>query len=224
MASVVTSSVAAATSLPHGTDSVPSPPLYRWILGFLLVGLAWGFTTPFIRRAAIHFHPPRHDSVEKIDPFKSRTAWLRYRIVKAFWAVADLLRSPAYAVPLLLNVTGSVWFFLLIGQAGEYFHLHYCALGSGFLFPASRKGRGSVGRLKIRLLYQSLMTSLNFRRTEFDRTHHELSGLPLHSVRGMVCRGEEYQSRYVRRPSTSPERIYQGLLTTPVSFRFQIRG
>ena len=35
------------------------------------------------------------------------------------YAVVDLLKNPAYAVPLLLNVTGSVWFFLLIGQAGK---------------------------------------------------------------------------------------------------------
>ena len=33
----------------------------------------------------------------------------------------DLLRSPGYAVPLLVNLTGSVWFFLLIGKAGEFF-------------------------------------------------------------------------------------------------------
>jgi len=31
----------------------------------------------------------------------------------------DLLRSPAYALPLVVNLTGSVWFFLLIGRAGE---------------------------------------------------------------------------------------------------------
>ena len=35
----------------------------------------------------------------------------------------DLLRSPGYAVPLLVNVTGSVWFFLLIGKAGEFLKL-----------------------------------------------------------------------------------------------------
>lgn len=32
----------------------------------------------------------------------------------------DLLRYPAYAIPLVLNLTGSVWFFLLVGQEGEF--------------------------------------------------------------------------------------------------------
>lgn len=35
------------------------------------------------------------------------------------FSVLDLLRSPGYAVPLVINLTGSVWFFLLIGKAGE---------------------------------------------------------------------------------------------------------
>lgn len=35
------------------------------------------------------------------------------------FTVLDLLKSPAYAVPLVINLTGSVWFFLLIGKAGE---------------------------------------------------------------------------------------------------------
>ena len=34
----------------------------------------------------------------------------------------DLLRYPAYAVPLVLNLTGSVWFFLLVGQEGKFFN------------------------------------------------------------------------------------------------------
>ena len=33
----------------------------------------------------------------------------------------DLLRCPGYAVPLLVNLTGSVWFFVLIGGAGGFF-------------------------------------------------------------------------------------------------------
>ena len=98
-----------------------SPNIVNWILGFLLVGIAWGFTTPFIRRAAIHFDPPRHASLDRIDPKSSRINWLKYRILKAAWTIIDLLKSPAYALPLLLNVTGSIWFFLLIGQAGEQF-------------------------------------------------------------------------------------------------------
>lgn len=38
----------------------------------------------------------------------------------AFFGITDLLRNWRYAVPLVVNLTGSVWFFLLIGQAGEF--------------------------------------------------------------------------------------------------------
>jgi hypothetical protein len=31
----------------------PPPSLFRWVLGFLLVGACWGLTTPFMRRAAM---------------------------------------------------------------------------------------------------------------------------------------------------------------------------
>jgi hypothetical protein len=45
---------------------------------------------------------------------------LKARVRDAAYAVLDLLRNPRYAVPLVLNLTGSVWFFLLIGQAGAF--------------------------------------------------------------------------------------------------------
>lgn len=94
----------------------PSPTsLIRSTLGFILVGLAWGLTTPFIRRAAVNFKPPAHSSLS--DPDKS---WLTKKILGAIFAVIDLLRHPAYAVPLVLNLTGSIWFFLLVGQEGEF--------------------------------------------------------------------------------------------------------
>ena len=34
--------------------------------------------------------------------------------------MVDLLRNPRYAVPLLCNVTGSVWFFVLVGNHGRF--------------------------------------------------------------------------------------------------------
>lgn len=93
------------------------PPVFNYVLSFVLVGLAWGFTTPFIRRAARSHSPPAHPSLE--EP-RVRDSWLRSKVYGAFFAVVDLLRNPRYAVPLLLNLTGSVWFFLLIGQAGKF--------------------------------------------------------------------------------------------------------
>lgn len=58
------------------------------------------------------------------------TPWLKKKFWGVLYAVIDLLKNPSYAIPLLLNVTGSVWFFLLIGQAGvsqsgvQYIHSH----------------------------------------------------------------------------------------------------
>lgn len=101
-------------------DEIPQPPAINFVAGFLLVGLAWGLTTPFIRRAAKTHKPPPHPLLESEAV---RGSWFKSRLYGAFFAVIDLLRNPRYAVPLLLNLTGSVWFFLLIGKAGECFVL-----------------------------------------------------------------------------------------------------
>jgi hypothetical protein len=97
---------------PASTES-PSPLAY--ILSFLLVGVCWGFTTPFIRKAAVNYKPPTNPSIT--DPQRS---WISRQLAKAFFTVLGLLRSPGYAVPLVMNLTGSIWFFLLVGQAGTF--------------------------------------------------------------------------------------------------------
>lgn len=94
----------------------PQPAAINYVAGFLMVGLAWGFTTPFIRRAARSHHPAPHPILERGDV---QNSWLKSRLYGAFFAVLDLLKNPRYAIPLLINLTGSVWFFLLIGKAGE---------------------------------------------------------------------------------------------------------
>ena len=104
-----------SSSAPPATTSADSkPPIFNYILAVLLVSLAWGFTTPFIRRGAVHFKPAVHSSLERIDT-ATKSGWLKHKIIKAGWTVVDLLRTPAYAVPLVINLTGSVWFFLLVG-------------------------------------------------------------------------------------------------------------
>ncbi|KAK7423151.1 hypothetical protein QQX98_001227 [Neonectria punicea] len=90
------------------------PPVFNYVLSFVLVGLAWGFTTPFISRAARSHHPPAHPV---LDSPAVKASWLRARLYGAWFAVVDLLSNPRYAIPLVLNLSGSVWFFLLIGQA-----------------------------------------------------------------------------------------------------------
>jgi hypothetical protein len=94
--------------------SEPQPSIFRWILGFLLVSACWGLTTPFMRRAAISYTPTDRPILR--DPSIS---WLKRKVLGVWYAVIGVLSRPAYAVPLLVNVTGSVWFFILIGQAGK---------------------------------------------------------------------------------------------------------
>ncbi|KAK1756817.1 hypothetical protein QBC47DRAFT_169905 [Echria macrotheca] len=102
------------TSSSPSSDDTPHPGPLNYILGFLLVGLAWGLTTPFIRRAAKDHSPPPHPILESE---RVRDSFWRSKVYGAVLAVVDLLRNPRYAVPLVVNLTGSVWFFLLIGKA-----------------------------------------------------------------------------------------------------------
>ncbi|RKF56646.1 hypothetical protein GcC1_195036 [Golovinomyces cichoracearum] len=96
----------------------PAPPvsIFRCTLGFILIGMAWGFTTPFIRRAARSHHPVSRSFLVKS---RMRGNWICSRTFEAFFAALDFLRNPNYAIPLIINLTGSVWFFLLVGQAAE---------------------------------------------------------------------------------------------------------
>ncbi|KAK3054645.1 hypothetical protein LTR09_004374 [Extremus antarcticus] len=94
-------------------DASPAPPTWRYILGFLLVGVAWGATTPFMRKAAVSQKPP--PPRQFLDDQK--VPWIKRKVLSTAYSILDLLKNPAYAIPLLLNVTGSVWFFLLIGEA-----------------------------------------------------------------------------------------------------------
>jgi Putative transmembrane family 234 len=98
---------------PSTANPTPSP--LNYLLSFLIVGLCWGFTTPFIRKAAITYQTPSNSSIT--DPNRP---WLLRQIAKAFFSIIGLLRSPRYAIPLVLNLTGSIWFFLLVGQAGKF--------------------------------------------------------------------------------------------------------
>jgi hypothetical protein len=95
-------------------------PVFNYILSFLLVGVAWGGTTPFIRLAARSHKPPHHPLLDRPGV---KASWVRSKVYGAAFAVFDLLRNPRYAAPLIINLTGSVWFFLLIGQAGMFVSL-----------------------------------------------------------------------------------------------------
>ena len=138
-----------STTTPSDSPSAaPSPSIINWTLGFLLVGLAWGLTTPFIRRAAVNFHPAPHSSLSRIDT-STKTGWVKFKIVKGFFTVVDLLRSPSYAVPLVINLTGSVWFFLLIGKAGEWRVVFLGVCGGGWVGWFGGRVLEGEGRMEV---------------------------------------------------------------------------
>jgi hypothetical protein len=120
---------------PDSSPAEPAPSAFNYILSFILVGIAWGFTTPFIRRAAVDFnkrqeetnrlssastHGNEDDDDDNTIPAQSQRGGfdIKKKISAVFWTVVNLLRTPGYAIPLVVNLTGSVWFFLLVGKHG----------------------------------------------------------------------------------------------------------
>jgi hypothetical protein len=184
---------------PDASIPEPAPSVFNYVLSFLLVGVAWGFTTPFIRRAAADFNArqekqsrsprgrsqtqssaqsgldgeeeqelltpqeqdtdgvrrrsgsgsrqrrdedaaeryPDGDEADVPTPAWQRSgqqSWLRAKITSVFWTVVNLLRTPAYSIPLVVNLTGSVWFFLLVGKHGMlFFSFFFCCSGDEML-------------------------------------------------------------------------------------------
>ncbi|KHJ30058.1 putative integral membrane protein [Erysiphe necator] len=91
----------------------PEIPIFRYTIGFILIGLAWGFTTPFIRRATRTHQPVQHPL---LDSLVVKNSWVRRHLCGLFFDIVDVIKNPRYAIPLAINLTGSIWFFLLIGK------------------------------------------------------------------------------------------------------------
>jgi hypothetical protein len=237
----------------------PAPSVFSYVLSFLLVGVAWGFTTPFIRRAAADFNARqdklannsnstergrtrtqespqtgftdageeqelpslgeleddevRRRSTSQSDQSRKakgsvagqqggdaqgssrdtelrdegddedlptpawrresgpKQSWLRTKVVSIFWTVVNLLRTPAYAIPLIINLTGSIWFFLLVGKHGMSFSP--CKLS--LLSPR-------MGLLMIFLFFFFF-----FYRAFPHRPSCELECIPIYCARRVVC-------------------------------------
>ncbi|KAF2099266.1 hypothetical protein NA57DRAFT_74768 [Rhizodiscina lignyota] len=100
-------------------SSDPHPSAIRYILGFLLVGMAWGLTTPFMRLASIKEEQQRKAATASGLPSEQpiEGSWLKRKTVAIYRGVVGLLKRPGYLIPLVINLTGSVWFFLLVGKA-----------------------------------------------------------------------------------------------------------
>jgi hypothetical protein len=111
-----------------------------------------------------------------------RSSWLKSKVYAAFFAVVDLLRNPRYAVPLLLNLTGSVWFFLLIGKAGE----------SDRPGASWASGCGALGLDGSVLCLNFLTDTILLLRIEPDCSYCQYARIPFHCHRGLVGRWEGY--------------------------------
>lgn len=228
---------------PDASVPVDEPSVFNYVLSFLLVGIAWGFTTPFIRRAAADFNARQealqkpqsqmvpqtqsaqsteeqelqdqnqgvacstknghgHESEEDQDsesgeedqPLtgrstaastaaaegssrvpawmkpKSTSSWLKTKIVTVFWTVFNLLRTPAYSVPLVINLTGSIWFFLLVGKHGMSSLSHTLHTLPHLTQP----------------LFFLLLTMLISHRVVINRPIGEFECIPLYGPRGVV--------------------------------------
>ena len=96
-------------------ENAEPPSLARYVIGFLAVGMAWGLTTPFMRAAALKHSPKTRPESEDLEISQAKR-----KLLELWYAVSDLVQRPAYTVPLLLNLSGSALFFLIVGQAGEH--------------------------------------------------------------------------------------------------------
>jgi hypothetical protein len=95
---LVSAAVVDALSLAYSTPSRPSTN-----------NRPRGLTSPFLRLAALNAPPT--------PVFPSTLTPLQLRIAKLKFSIYSLLTRPSYLIPLVINLTGSVWFFVLIGGA-----------------------------------------------------------------------------------------------------------
>jgi hypothetical protein len=62
----------------------------------------------------MNYVPPSRPELED-----KSVALVKRKVLSIWYSVFDLVRRPAYFIPLLMNLSGSVWFFLMVGQAGK---------------------------------------------------------------------------------------------------------
>lgn len=83
----------------------------------LLSSLLFSFAVAYHKTYATNTCPRNYTPPHRPALTDPNNSWLKRKILGVLYAVIGVLSRPAYAVPLLLNVTGSVWFFILIGKA-----------------------------------------------------------------------------------------------------------
>lgn len=75
---------------------------------------------------------------------------VKRKVLGGWFAVTDLVRNWRYSVPLAINLSGSLWFFLLVGGSGKFSFLLFLLVFRGETRGKTRiKGAGfGKGRRK----------------------------------------------------------------------------
>lgn len=137
-----------------------------------------------MRRAAIDYTPPDRPILR--DPSVS---WLKRKVLGIWFAVIGVLSRPAYAVPLLLNITGSVWFFVLIGKAGTY-TLSVASMS----IPVQQVVEHGIHRREDGGMDVMMLTD---GRIEPYGPHYEFAGVSFYGLGGVVGGEKGYHKRYL---------------------------
>jgi hypothetical protein len=124
-----------------------------------------------MRRAAMNYVPPSRPELED-----KSVALVKRKVLSIWYSVFDLVRRPAYFIPLLMNLSGSVWFFLMVGQAGKLV----------FLAPRSLECMNRIGN----------NTSNKILRVKSHSANYQFFGFSLHRSGRMVGGRESDIKRY----------------------------
>jgi hypothetical protein len=68
-----------------------------------------------MRRAALKQSPkPRTDSESQ------GASWVSKKVRSIWYSILDLIQQPSYTIPLLINLSGSFIFFIIVGESGKW--------------------------------------------------------------------------------------------------------
>jgi hypothetical protein len=80
--------------------------------GFVLTACIWGITNPFIKRGSIVLNENRNRRSMKLE---NGSNWMQNFIFE--WIL--LIQTPSYTIPWIINLMGSILYYITLNQAGK---------------------------------------------------------------------------------------------------------